>query len=424
MSYQFKEVNVKTFIGRQPIFDRNGNTFAYELLYRSCDTFNAATFDNNTKATARVIANLIHNLGVENIIGQKMGFINVDENILFSDAILLLPKEFFWFEILESTKVTLALVERIKHLHALGYRFLLDDFNCTDITIKTYEPLFAYVDIIKVDILAIGLPNLALALSKIEKYAIPLLAEKIESYLEYQTCAQFSFVYFQGYFFEHPLILSGKKIEPNTLSAIRIMNCIRNTDDTKEISQKFSMCPDLVYNLLRHINSGAYHFKQSITNIGQMISLLGPQKLLSWLGLFLYGNPSSKPFGEELFNSAKFRAKCMELLAQSCDTPSLASKAFLTGSLSLVDAYLDIPMETFLDEVHLDEEITKALLHHEGILGELLLIAKEMSHSTDIEKSIIVTEHSSLFDKETLYHACFEANLFVEETNQSRKESL
>ena len=414
---------MKTYIGRQPIFDKTGNSFAYELLYRSCDVKNAATFDDSTKATARVIANLIHNLGVPNIIGEKIGFINVDETILFSDAILLLPKESFWFEILESTKVSLGLVERIKHLYSLGYRFLLDDFTCADATIKIYEPLFPYINIIKVDVLAIGIEQLPMSLSKLEKYPIALLAEKIETYADYQACSKLPFTYFQGYFFEHPLILSGKKIEPNTLNALRIMNCIRYTEDMKEISQKFAMCPDLVYNLLRHINSGAYHFKHSITNIGQMISLLGTQKLLSWLGLFLYGNPQAKPFGEELFNSAKFRAKCMELLAQKCDNPTLVSKAFLTGSLSLIDAYLDISMEAFLNEVDLDEEIAQALLEHEGLLGKLLLIAKEMGHSTDIEKSVIVSTHAALFDKETLYDACYQANLFVEETNQSRKES-
>lgn len=79
-----------------------------------------------------------------------MGFINVDETILFSDALLLLPKEHFRFEILEHTKVTLALCERIKHLHAFRYRFLLlDDFACTDAMIKQYEPLFLYIDILK-----------------------------------------------------------------------------------------------------------------------------------------------------------------------------------------------------------------------------------------------------------------------------------
>lgn len=414
---------MKTYIGRQPIFNRKGNTFAYELLYRSCDVNNVATFDDSTKATARVIANLIHNLGVSNIIGQKMGFVNVDESILFSDAILLLPKESFWFEILESTVVSLALLERIKHLKALGYCFLLDDFNCTEAMMKTYEPFFPYIDIIKVDILAIGVANLPSALSKLEKYSMTLLAEKIESHEDYQACLAFPFTYFQGYFFEKPLILSGKKIEPNTLNVLRIMNCIRQSDDLKQIAQKFSMCPDLVYNLFRHINSGAYHFKQTITNITQMVTLVGPQKLISWLGLFLYGCPHAKPFGEELFNSAKFRAKLMELLAQKCDNPVVANKAFLTGSLSLIDAYLGISMESFVEEVDLDDEIKNALLFAEGNLGKLLAIAKEMGHSDDVATMHLTIEKYALcLDVEMLYDACYQANLFVEESNQTKKD--
>ena len=88
---------MSTYIGRQPIFDQEGICYGYELLYRSCDLNNVATFQDNAKATARVIVNLIHNIGLEPIIGHKVGYINVDESMLFSDAMLLLPKEFFGF---------------------------------------------------------------------------------------------------------------------------------------------------------------------------------------------------------------------------------------------------------------------------------------------------------------------------------------
>lgn len=89
------------------------------------------------------------------------------------------------------------------------------------------------------DILDIGTPNLASALSKIQKYNLTLLAEKIETHEEYQACLAFPFTYFQGYFFEKPLILSGKRIEPNTVNAIRVINCIHETDEIKHISQNF-----------------------------------------------------------------------------------------------------------------------------------------------------------------------------------------
>ncbi len=192
---------MSTYVGRQPIFDKEGVCFGYELLYRSCDANNAATFNDNAKATARVIVNLIHNIGLTPILGNKKGFINVDETMLFSDAILLLPKEHFGFEILEHTKVSLALYERVKHLRSLGYHFSLDDFDCSDTMIKNYEPLFPYIEIIKVDIQAITLANLSEAIEKIQKYNIALLAEKIETHEEHEACTKLPFQFFQGYFF-------------------------------------------------------------------------------------------------------------------------------------------------------------------------------------------------------------------------------
>lgn len=410
---------MSTYMGRQPIFDKESVCLGYELLYRSCDANNSATFKDSAQATATVIVNIIHNIGLAPVVGNKIGYINVDESIIFNDALLLLPKEYFGFEILEHTKVTLALFERIKYLHNLGYHFCLDDFDCSDFMLNEYKVLFPYIDIIKVDIQAIGLENLKDSIAKLEEYGISLLAEKIETHEEYKACLELNFLYFQGYFFEKPLILSGRKIHPSTANALRLINCIHESNDVAFISEKLTTCPDLVYNLLRHVNSGAYHFKQKITSIKQMVLLLGPQKLVSWLGLFLYSTPSNRPFGEELFNNAKFRAKAMEELAHTCNKQEIANKAFLTGSLSLIDAYLNIPMEEFLDSIHLDDEIKNALLEQKGFLGELLYIAREMNHASDTEATIKALGHYPCFNTDQLYDACTKATIFVEETEHS-----
>ncbi|WP_060825472.1 EAL and HDOD domain-containing protein [Sulfurospirillum cavolei] len=407
---------MSTYVGRQPIFNTEGACFGYELLYRSCDTQNLATFMDNAKATARVIVNIIHNIGLSPIIGQKFGFINVDETMIFSDAILLLPKEYFGFEILEHTQISLALYERIKHLRTLGYRLSLDDFDCSEAMFKAYEPLFPYIDFIKVDIQAIGLENLPQAVAKLAHYNIPLLAEKIETYEEHEACLHHGFTFYQGYFFEKPVILSGRKIEPNTLSAIQLMNCIHEDSDATFIASRFATCPDLVYNLLRHVNSGAYHFKNKISSIKQMVLLLGPKKLLSWLGLFLYMTPNHRPFGGELFNNAKFRAKVMEELTLLCNKKEYANQAFLTGSLSLIDAYLNVSMEEFLAHIHLDDEIKIALLRKEGFLGNLLQIAIEMNHANDAQKIADTINDTRCFTTDQLYEACTKALVFVEET--------
>jgi hypothetical protein len=48
----------KVFIGRQPIFDRNLNVVAYEILFRSGNTSSSGQFDG-AFATAKVINNLL-----------------------------------------------------------------------------------------------------------------------------------------------------------------------------------------------------------------------------------------------------------------------------------------------------------------------------------------------------------------------------
>ena len=150
-----------------------------------------------------------------------------------------------------------------------------------------------------------------------------------------------------------------------------------------------------------------------------MVLLLGPQKIISWLGLFLYGTPQSRPFGEELFNNAKFRAKLMEELSTICNKKEFANKAFLIGSLSLIDVYLNIPMHEFLNNVHLDDDIKTALLFREGFLGELLFIATEMNHASDIETCAKTLGHSLCFNGDQLYDACTKAIIFVEESQHS-----
>ena len=65
------------FIARQPILDSGGNTFGYELLFRSSNT-NAydASVDGDT-ATSTVLFNAIAEVGLESLVGKDLAFINL-----------------------------------------------------------------------------------------------------------------------------------------------------------------------------------------------------------------------------------------------------------------------------------------------------------------------------------------------------------
>ena len=401
------------FIGRQPIFDREGKCVSYELLYRNTHEASEAVFADNANATARVIINLIHNIGLSSIIGDKIGFINVNEQIILSDIFLSLPKDKFVFEILKYTKVTQEVIDKIAYLHSIGYKFALDDFSCDNENIEYFKRLFPYVDVIKIDLLATTDLTIEAMVEKFSTLDVKLLAEKVENIEIFNRCKNAGFDYFQGYFFEKPTIIKGVSIEPSVLHAIDIINTLRNTNDMHIISAKFSSYPELTFNLLRYINSAEFSFRQNITSIKHILTLLGPQRLRSWLGLFLYSTSHDELFQEALIDTAKFRANLMKELVIALGKPSLADEAFLTGSLSLIDTYLHVSMEEIVKKIHLDPSIVSALMTREGHLGKLLEITEKLEKTENMDSLINNLANKLHISAEKLYEMYTKAQNFT-----------
>ncbi len=402
------------FVGRQAILDQNGKCFAYELLYRDSVELNSASFKSDQCATSRVVANLVHNIGIKSIVGDKIGFVNINEDVLDSDIFLNLPKDRFIFEILEHTKITPKAIEKIKELHDSGYRFAIDDFVCNKSNIDYFEPLFKYIDIIKIDLLLSQKDNIECTIRELRTYDIKLLAEKVEDYETYNACKEMGFELFQGYFFEKPIIISGQKIEPSTLHAIDLINTIQATDNINIITEKFSLYPELTFNLLRYINSAEFSFRGEILHIRHMINLLGPKRLRSWLGLFLYSTNNQNQFQDVIISSAKFKASMMRGLVIYLDKRELAEEAFFVGSLSLVDAYLHIDMHSLLDKISISQAIKDALLYREGYHGKLLVIVEKLQKSNDRIRLI----------KKVAQRLSIESEQIVTIYNQALKDSV
>ncbi|MDD5717996.1 MAG: EAL domain-containing protein [Sulfuricurvum sp.] len=400
------------FLGRQPIFTDQGKCFGYELLHRNKDQ-NSAVIDDDAKATARVIINTVHNIGYSSIIADKIGFINVDDHTLLGDALFSLPKDKFIFEILEYTKMSVAIVERIQYLYEQGYRFAIDDFCCRSANIEYFKLLFPYIDIIKIDLLMTHEVSIEAMMDKFRPYGMKLLAEKVENMEIFERCKKAGFSYFQGYFFEKPTIISGKKIEPSMMNVIDLINTFYITSDIDVITEKFSRYPELTFNLLRYINSAAFSFHSKISSIKQILTLLGPSRLRSWLGLFLYAGTKEHLFQEAILEAAMFRGKMMQDLVQACNKGELADEAFLIGSLSLIDTYMQVEMGSILENIHLGTSIKNALLNREGYLGKLLSVVEKLETTENIHSIIDYLAPKVRLTPNDLYRIYLDANAYV-----------
>lgn len=353
------------FVGRQPIYDRNLEVFAYELLFRA-GMENQADFQDADRATSEVILNTFMSIGLDNIVGEKMAFINLTRSFVLGKYLLPLPHTRIGLEILEDIEVDTPLIESVRTLAAQGYIIVLDDFVYHD----KLRALVDMADIIKIDILALGRERSREHVSLLRDYHTKLLAEKVETQEDFDFCKELHFDYFQGYFFCQPKVIKGQRIPTNRLATLQLLSKLQNPDtDVQELETLISQDVSMSYKLLRCINSSFYSLPRTVESIRQALIILGNQWLKTWASFILLSSIDDKP--HELLQTALVRAKMCELLA--AETRKDNKETFFTvGLFSVLDALMDRPMDEVLNALPVSDDIRSALLHCEGPLGRTL----------------------------------------------------
>lgn len=367
----------KFFLGRQPILDRNQSLYGFELLFRSADTLHANVTDY-LHASASVIFDALSSFGFREILGKHRGFINVNADVLMSEALELLPPEKVVIELLEHVPVTEKVIGRCKELKAKGFSLALDDNSYDPI----YAPLYEIVDLVKVDLFRVDWAELPNVVKKLRRWKMQLLAEKVETHEQYEQCATLGFDYFQGYFFAKPIVLTRTRIDVGRLAIVKLFNQLVAEVDIDEIEETFKQNPNLVFNLLRLVNSVAVGLKERITSLRHAIMVLGYQQLRRWAMMALFTNNAQGGTDNPLLVLAAMRGRLMERLSERLPKSAIdhdyPDRAFMTGILSLADVLLKVQLEEVIAPLNLDEDVREALLHRAGELGDLLTIAEKV----------------------------------------------
>lgn len=359
----------KYFLGRQPILDIKQDIFAYEILFRE-STVNYAKVIDNKKATFTALINLFEKFGIKNVIGDHLGFLNLDDKLIRQEFVELIPKEKFVIEILEHSDITDEFIDRVKSLHDKGYVFALDDFTYRDSYIK-FKPLFNYVSFIKVDVKLTKKNEIVEKIDIVKKVSDMLLAEKVETQQEFNFFKKLGFKYFQGYFFAKPTVLKVQDIQPSHASIIKLIHLINKNETLDKIEETLKSMPDVALNLLKFINSAAFGMNKKITSLKEAVLFLGYNKLKIWVLMTAYCDKSNLK-KSPLFETVIIRGKIMELLCIISLKDQNKDSAFFVGLLSLVDIVLKQPKEEILNQMGVEDFVKEAVLNHNNTLGTLL----------------------------------------------------
>jgi EAL and modified HD-GYP domain-containing signal transduction protein len=356
-------------LARQPIYDSELGIVAYELLFRSTDQNSANVIDGDV-ATSQVILNAFTSLPVADILEGKPAYINFTENLLHNPPPLSIEQAVI--EVLETVLPTEEILQSLRKLKEQGYQIALDDY--------VYRPgdeeLLRLADIIKIDVMENPPETLPDILKKLPVRRVKMLAEKIETHEVFEQCKQLGFQLFQGYFLAKPELVRGRVLQSSMQAVLMLISALQNPSvQFDELENVFSSDPSLSYKLLRLVNSSAFHLSNKIDTIKRALTILGITKVRSWATLIALTQMSNKPAA--LCMTAMTRAIFCQHLGTHINK-NVSEMMFTVGLLSILDAFLDMPLTEILDSISVSEEIKQSIMTHSGKEGILLSTAMMM----------------------------------------------
>jgi c-di-GMP-related signal transduction protein len=365
-------------VARQPILTVDEKLFGYELLFRDSLVNQFSCSDADGAACSTLDSSLL--MGLDTLCNGRIAFLNFTRDVLLRDYALLFPPDRVVVEVLETVTPDAEIVATCQRLKKDGYRIALDDFAVAD----PRQPLLDSAWILKVDLRATSLRAGADLVRELGPSHL-MLAEKVETREEFHAARKAGFVYFQGYFFHKPEIVTTTDIPFNKLNYLRMLQAVQDPElDLRKIESLIKCEVAICYRLLRYLNSAAFAFSNEIRSIRHALTMLGSVEIRRWVRLVATLGATQQQ-GSEVVSAALVRARFCELLTHK--VAHNGSDLFLVGLFSLIDSILQMPMQAVLSHIRIEDPIKNVILGHPSHLRTIyrLMLAQESGEWPDVE---------------------------------------
>ena len=361
------------YLARQAILDKNGEIFAYELLFRNSPESTNAVIQSEISATAIVLENALNNIGLPALLGNTKGFINCSREMLLGKMTALLEKNRFVLEILESVLPDESVIEAVSHLHAQGFTFALDDFVFNKKNCEIFAPYFPYLSYVKIDIAENAPEARRKAVLYFKEKNIKVLAEKVETETEAKACKAEGFDFYQGFYFKRPEILIGTQNQAEIISILYMLRFLRLHPPFRILCKEVAKYPEIEKSLIQYVISDSMYFKHTVPSIEDALEWIGLRNIHEWLMLLLYSRMAfndtpKKSFFKTTSHKAKFTENIATILKPNNKT--FSANAFLLGILSQIKSATTIT--EILKNLKITHILEEALINHKGIYGKIL----------------------------------------------------
>jgi EAL and modified HD-GYP domain-containing signal transduction protein len=209
---------------------------------------------------------------------------------------------------------------------------------------------------------------------------VTLLAEKVETKLEYNKYKRMGFSLFQGFYFARPEPVSGGRTDGDRSSLIHLLAALQNPDiSMNRIATLITNNVSLATKVLQLLNSAAIGLPRRVASIQEAVVMVGTERLRRWASLLVLSSFTDKP--RQLMEMALVRARMCELAATELGMGD-PDVFFTVGLLSVADALMDRPMTEVVASLPLTNEVSVALTDRAGPAGAALEITLAFEGAT------------------------------------------
>ena len=397
-----------TYIARQAILDRNSKTIGYELLFRDSLENSFPEIDQDVASSKLVIQN--HLLGdIKAISLGKLAFINFTEKCLINKYPLMFDRDSIVIELVGHITATDRLVKIVKYYSEKGYKIALTEYDLD----SKWDALFPYLSILKIDVETINPKRLQPIVERIKPFNIKLAAEKVETNYQLQSLAEVGFNFYQGFFYHEPEILEGQTLAPFKTQMLNLISETFNIPlNYDAIADIISHDINLTVGLLKMVNNVATSTRVEITSLKQATAYLGEDKLKQFVTILALSKLTSDKT-DEVSRQALITAKLMTAIATQKAFAEISDFAFITGLLSAIEVILSMPINEIVKTMPLATPIENALVNHDGLLGELLVLTTNYITGTEDNIEPLIEAYS--LDAEFIHKQYVEASRWCQE---------
>lgn len=360
-----------SYYARQPIFNLNNDTIAYELLFRNSGGSTSYSYNSGEGASLSVINSAFLGSDLKTAFRNKKLYINFTESLILKDVVNILPKDMLVIEILEDVNPTPMVLEKLAELKQKGYRMAVDDYVYSE----ERAVFLDYAEIVKIDFRC-PKEEIEKTAEKCRRLKKRILAEKIETAEELEYAKSLGAVFFQGYYFSRPLLVSIKNPNPLQITFMQLMvKLIDEEVNLGELSEIIRTDSGMTLKFLRFVNLQREDYLERIESVHQAVTAVGLRRTKDFI-YFLSLQTMNENFIDEMITTGFFRAKFCESISELLRRYDKRQKEemYLLGLISIIiDCNVDTAENEEIDALPLSDNIKLGLHRTEGnLFGDAL----------------------------------------------------